>query len=554
MIRLLLAALACLALALPGGARAEPADIDAAARGVVRVVLVEQNGDEMLPVIHGTGFAVSSDMIVTNAHVVREALGNDGLRIGIVPSDGEDASYAEVVARDARADLALLRITGPLRLPPLTLSGTPPRGSGEVTSVGYPMNVDRAQGLTMRDIFRSQPPVKSHGYISGERPSRQFDTILHTAPIARGNSGGPLLDNCGRVLGVNSFGSDSDGADAEFYFAVSDRELLPFLRDNGVEPRVNSAECRSMAELADAESQRRAREAELTREQLAAQTQVERDRRTRAQMQALLGLQGDREDRLALAVVLLFASLGLGFVGYDRLRHPRALSPEEPRSDGGTLVPVPGSDDPLDDADEPRAFPAPADGVARILFVAAGLLAIGALALYVTRPGMDAFDRRVATALAEGSDVGSGSAGAGAGRADTEQALVCTLVPERSRITGAPAESVAFDWKPGGCVNERTQYGLRAGEWSRVFVPNEEEAVAVNRFDPESRTYVSDRYLLGRDAMLKARDLRAKYAAPACGAPDAAAKLGDLQGAVLADLPGQPNERLVYSCRPRTGD
>ena len=65
--RALLACLACLLLAIPVAAQAEPADIDAAARGVVRVVLVEQSGDEMLPVIHGTGFAVSSDMIVTNA-------------------------------------------------------------------------------------------------------------------------------------------------------------------------------------------------------------------------------------------------------------------------------------------------------------------------------------------------------------------------------------------------------------------------------------------------------------------------------------------------------
>ena len=103
------------------------------------------------------------------------------------------------------------------------------------------MNVDRAQGLDISDIFRSQPPVKSRGYVSGARPSRQFDTILHTAPIARGNSGGPLLDPCGRVVGVNSFGADNDGGDAEFFFAVSNRELVPFLRANDVEPRINTS-------------------------------------------------------------------------------------------------------------------------------------------------------------------------------------------------------------------------------------------------------------------------------------------------------------------------
>ncbi len=144
------------------------------------------------------------------------------------------------------------------------VAGGIPAESGEVTRGGYPKKVDREQGLDLSDIFRSQPPDKSRGYVSGARPSRQFDTILHTAPIARGNSGGPLLDPCGRVVGVNSFGADNDGGDAEFFFAVSNRELLPFLRANGVEPRVNGSTCRSMADLDEAERER------LQREQMAA--------------------------------------------------------------------------------------------------------------------------------------------------------------------------------------------------------------------------------------------------------------------------------------------
>ena len=228
LLRLMLLALT-LAL-LPAPVAADPADVDAAARGVVRVVLIDRSNGEVTPLTHGSGFAVSPTLIVTNAHVIREALLDDTLRIGIVPSDGDTEAFAVPVAVSPKNDLALLRISeGTLRLPPLTLAGGVSGDMGEVSAVGYPMNVDLAQGLEMRDIFRAQPPVKSRGFLSGERPSRQFDTILHTAPIARGNSGGPLLDGCGRVLGVNSFGADSDGSDAEFYFAVSLRELVPFL-------------------------------------------------------------------------------------------------------------------------------------------------------------------------------------------------------------------------------------------------------------------------------------------------------------------------------------
>ncbi|MCB2089083.1 MAG: trypsin-like peptidase domain-containing protein, partial [Sphingomonadaceae bacterium] len=222
--------LALLALLLPATTQADPADINAAARGVVRVVIIGSDGDEIYPISHGTGFAVTPTRIVTNAHVVRDAVVDETLRIGIVPSEGNDSSFAKLISFSPKNDLALVQITGDLRLPPLTMSGGESKDAGEVTSVGYPANVDRAQGLRISDIFRSQNPVKSRGFISGKRPTREFDTILHTAPIARGNSGGPLLDGCGRVLGVNSFGADSEGADAEFYFAVSNRELLPFLR------------------------------------------------------------------------------------------------------------------------------------------------------------------------------------------------------------------------------------------------------------------------------------------------------------------------------------
>lgn len=495
----------------PMTALAEPADIDAAARGVVRVVIIGDNNGELFPISHGTGFAVSGDTVVTNAHVVRDALRDEGMQIGIVPNGGGEAVYGRIVAVLARNDLALLRITGSLRLPPLALAGGAPPDSGEVTSVGYPMNVDRAQGLDLSDIFRSQPPVKSRGYVSGARPSRQFDTILHTAPIARGNSGGPLLDPCGRVVGVNSFGADNDGGDAEFFFAVSNRELVPFLRANDVEPRIIAAECRSMADLDEAERDRMEREQSAARADLAERAEARRIKRERALLEAEQGVFVEREDRVFLAVVLLLVAFGLG-------QWALALWQADPR-------------------DEKRA---------RIVGGASAALVLAAVAAYLTRPGLDEIDRRVAAAMQDPDD-GEGEAEAPGG----DLALLCRLVPERSRVTSAKVEDIEFDWTADGCVNERTQYGLAGGSWSRVFVPNAEDAVSVSSFDPDRRIFRTERYLLPREAMSAARAARGKYSAPECGSDNAAARLGDLQGEVLAQLPRQANERLVYECSTR---
>ena len=313
MIRLLGAlALLLTFLALP--ASADPGDVDAASRGVVRVVIIGTENGQPTPVSHGTGFAVTPTRIVTNAHVVAEAVQDDTLRIGIVPPEGEGGAFARVIAVSPRNDLALLEIAkGSLRLPPLAIAGGAISDLGEVSAVGYPMNVDLAQGLDMGDIFRAQSPVKSRGYLSGARPSRQFDTILHTAPIARGNSGGPLLDPCGRVIGVNSFSSDSASGDAEFYFAVSLRELFPFLRKNGVEPVTNALPCRSIDELNAEERQRMEAEQSQARAALEQRSDALREVRETAQLTAQMEVIEARENRMALALIALIASIGCGY-------------------------------------------------------------------------------------------------------------------------------------------------------------------------------------------------------------------------------------------------
>ena len=501
--------LAMLALLLaPASLQADPADINAAARGVVRIVIVEINGEELIPISHGTGFAVGPERVVTNAHVVQETRDDDSLAIGIVPSDGTASVYGRLVAVSQRNDLALIATTSPMNLPPLTISGNPPTESGAVTAVGYPMNVDRAQGLSSSDIFRAQPPVTSTGFLSGRRSTREFDSLLHTAPIARGSSGGPLLDDCGRVVGINSFGTESGSADAEFYFAVSNRELLPFLRANDVTPQVNGAPCRSLADLEQEERERAERAQQAAQSKAEAEEQAFARRSDEARRDIEFAVLAERESGLALAMVLLMAALaasGLAVHAWHvELRHN-----------------------------------------AEIGFVLAALAVVGSGVAWVSRPGVDDIEARLEERLhAEMTAVDSGPIAAA-----PNGALVCVLQADRSRVTGAPAEDLPFRWSPDGCVNGRTQYGLADGVWTRVFVPGSEAAVSINRFDPQTREYRTERYLLGNVAMARARTARAEFTAPACGAGEQAVRdFGARQAAILSLLPERPNERLVYSC------
>ena len=499
----------------PQSAQADSADIEAAARGVVRVIIIGRDGNEIFPISHGTGFAVGGERIVTNAHVVAEAIEDDRLSIGVVPAEGSEAVYARLVSISPRNDLALIELTEPLGLPPLTIAGNPIT-SGSVTAVGYPMNVDRAQGLGQADIFRAQPPVTATGFLSGRRPSREFDTILHTAPIAAGNSGGPLLDDCGRVLGVNSFGTESAGSDAEFFFAVSTRELLPFLRANDVTPRLNALPCRSLADLDAEELARQEMRAEVERERAENEAEALALQTAEARRTTTYEVMDERANAMGLTFLLLLVSLGAGGVAaFGHLQYNMRL-----RAIAGSV---------------------------------AGLALVGALVTWMTRPGFAEIEERVEEALR--GDVPSDGPTGMIPAPETTMAnggdFTCVLDTDRSRVIGAPETDMEISWNGNGCVNGRTQYGLEGGEWTRVFVPANEAAVTINQFNADAGELVMERYLLDLNALRDARTTRGSYQAPACGSgEDSARELGNNQSAITNALPDSPNERLVYRCSP----
>ena len=221
-------------------------------------MLIGNEGGEPTLVGHGSGFAVAPDVIMTNAHVVEPARDGGGIRIGIVPSQGKGGWFGRVIAVAPTADLALIRLTERGSLPPATLFTGAVADGSDVVAVGYPGNVDLAQGLNVGDIVSPTSPVKTRGTVSAGRSSKNFETILHTAPVGGGNSGGPLLDTCGRVIGVNSFGTIADQGDSEFYFAVSTHEMLRFLRASNITPQITGIGCRSLADLQRDEAERQA--------------------------------------------------------------------------------------------------------------------------------------------------------------------------------------------------------------------------------------------------------------------------------------------------------
>src|SRR3546814_12285718 len=105
--------------------------------------------------------------------------------------------------------------------------------------------------------------------------------LVHTAKISRGNSGGPLVDQCGRIVGINSAITRADDGDSPFAFAISVSEIARFLADARQDYHSVGTPCLSMAEAA--ERDRAATDAEARAEAEAkaekqAKAQFERER------------------------------------------------------------------------------------------------------------------------------------------------------------------------------------------------------------------------------------------------------------------------------------
>lgn len=488
--------------------QADPADIAAAARSVVRVVLIGSDGERLDLIGHGSGVAIAPDLVLTNAHVIAPVVRDDTVRVGVVPPEGSGGTFARVVAVSPGNDLALLRLDRGGVPAAALFTGAVGDGSA-VYAVGYPGNVDQAQGLDIADIMEPTTPVKTQGTISGGRSSKAFETILHTASIGAGNSGGPLVDGCGRVVGINSFGTLSGDGDSEFYFAVSMREISRFLTGAGAKPRTTGAPCRSLADLDRAEAERRAgqdaRDAEAARDATLRQTLTAGQAQRAAQFEII----AERENHAALAMVALI--LALGAAGAWTQMRDKGRSRD-----------------------------------ARVAAAIGAALVLGALVAWLTRPSFADIDERAAR-LAERPEGAANERGQA--KRDIAGDLVCVLDPARSRLTVSDGEDVRFNWRKDGCVNGATQYGQSGGDWLRVLGPTSDQAISVVRFDPAAGTWSNDRYLLDAGALAAFRSARAKAKPPACGAaPGAIADFGSAQSALAGSLPQAPNERLAYRC------
>ncbi|NCF87742.1 MAG: trypsin-like serine protease [Verrucomicrobiaceae bacterium] len=135
----------------------------------------------------GSGFFVKKGLIATNLHVIGEAR-----RIRVTTSDGKELTVKSIHASDRKLDLALIRVTEE-NVPTLPLGNSDNIPDGlSVVAMGNP------QGFRFSVV---------EGVVSATRAMEGYSMIQLAIPIEPGNSGGPLLNRQGQVIGIPSLKS-----------------------------------------------------------------------------------------------------------------------------------------------------------------------------------------------------------------------------------------------------------------------------------------------------------------------------------------------------------
>ncbi len=196
----------------------------------------------------GTAFFVAPGIAVTNRHVIG---GKADTPLVVLGKGLQRPARASVIAETAgndffTPDYALLKVEGAADLPYLALTDKAKKLQ-DVIAAGFPGLLNETdediQRLAKGDMSSMPEPSVTNGVITAQQEPRGAPVLVHTATISGGSSGGPLVDECGRVVGMNTFVRNRKQDGGRLNYALATPSLAAFLTQHKVDVKTSQSDC-----------------------------------------------------------------------------------------------------------------------------------------------------------------------------------------------------------------------------------------------------------------------------------------------------------------------
>ena len=212
-------------------------------QSTVLVMAIDDNKTE-----HGTGFFISDKLLVTNQHVVSDLVSP---KFYVTNVELGGLVEAQLVAKTPSSnffspDFAVLEIHEGKGTPLELAEGA--KRLETVIAAGFPGFLMQTDAAFKRMLDGDRSAVPQMAVTQGIVTARQtgpsnLAVLAHTAEISPGNSGGPLVDKCGHVIGVNTFFRADKSTATRANFALEASGLRAFLKDKNIAFKVSEGAC-----------------------------------------------------------------------------------------------------------------------------------------------------------------------------------------------------------------------------------------------------------------------------------------------------------------------
>lgn len=207
---------------------------------VVRVISEDNDGSTAT----GTGFFISPTLLLTNQHVVEDSKSVSIFSTALTPQPVPVKVVAGERTETPNRDIAILSLDKPIAgAEPLALTKQFTQFE-EVVAIGYPGAYQRDVSITHSRL------IPQSGDITYIDKDKNYYAIGHSAAIYPGNSGGPLVNRCGEVIGINTLLWQSKidprrmgGKTADISLTFPVATFDSFLTQHNVQPTIASKPC-----------------------------------------------------------------------------------------------------------------------------------------------------------------------------------------------------------------------------------------------------------------------------------------------------------------------